>query len=374
MAAVILKNLEKVYPGNVRAVKGIDLQIENGEFMILVGPSGCAKSTTLRMIAGLESITSGEVEIGDVVVNDVHPKDRRVAMVFQNYALYPHMTVYENMSFGLKIRKKSPQEIAERIKLAAERLEITELLQRKPKELSGGQKQRVAVGRAIVAKPEVFLFDEPLSNLDAKLRLSMRVRIAKLHQELRDEGRPATMVYVTHDQVEAMTMGDRVCVMSAGDIQQVDTPTNVYNSPVNKFVAGFIGTPSMNFFDGKLIKEDSKHYLQLKEIKIEVPEKQALRLKDQIGNALWLGIRPEYIKLDDCSATINKFQAEVSFIERLGAEDYIHIIVDGLNCVCKLAAEDTVKNGIKEGQVLSFFLDLCKSHFFDFKTEQNLTL
>ena len=258
MACVILKNVEKQYPNGFKAVHGINLEIKDGEFMVFVGPSGCAKSTTLRMIAGLEEITGGEIYIGDTLVNDVAPKDRGIAMVFQNYALYPHMTVYENMAFGLKLRKISKQEIDKRVKEAAEKLEITELLNRKPKEMSGGQRQRVALGRALVRHPKVFLFDEPLSNLDAKLRVSMRVRITQLHKELK-----TTMIYVTHDQVEAMTMGERITVLNYGKIMQVDTPLNLYHRPANKFVAGFIGSPTMNLIEADLIEEDSKIYVKI---------------------------------------------------------------------------------------------------------------
>ena len=253
MAEVRLKKVEKQYPNGFKAVHGIDLDIKDGEFMVFVGPSGCAKSTTLRMIAGLEDITGGEVYIGDRLVNDVPPKDRGISMVFQNYALYPHMTVYENMSFGLKLKKTPKNEIDRRVREAAEKLEITELLDRKPKEMSGGQRQRVALGRAIVRNPDVFLFDEPLSNLDAKLRVSMRLRITQLHKELK-----TTMIYVTHDQVEAMTMGDRITVMRSGRIMQVDTPLNLYHYPANKFVAGFIGSPTMNLIDGELKEENGK--------------------------------------------------------------------------------------------------------------------
>ena len=256
MSKVVLKGVEKQYPNGFKAVHGIDLDIKDGEFMVFVGPSGCAKSTTLRMIAGLEEITGGEVYIGDKLVNDVPPKDRGIAMVFQNYALYPHMTVYENMAFGLKLKKTPKEEIDKRVKEAAEKLEITELLDRKPKEMSGGQRQRVALGRAIVRKPEVFLFDEPLSNLDAKLRVSMRVRITQLHQELK-----TTMIYVTHDQVEAMTMGDRITVMKSGRIMQVDTPLNLYQYPANKFVAGFIGSPTMNLVEGTVIEKEGKIFV-----------------------------------------------------------------------------------------------------------------
>ncbi len=258
MAKVVLKGVEKVYPNGFKAVHGIDLEVHDGEFMVLVGPSGCAKSTTLRMVAGLEEITSGTISIGDKVVNDVPPKDRGIAMVFQNYALYPHMTVYDNMAFSLKIKKTAKEIIKQKVIEAAKILDIENLLDRKPKELSGGQRQRVAVGRAIVRDPEVFLFDEPLSNLDAKLRVHMRVQLSQLHNKLK-----ATMIYVTHDQVEAMTMGDRICVLNSGRIMQVDTPLNLYNYPANKFVAGFIGSPAMNLIEGELLKENNNIYVKI---------------------------------------------------------------------------------------------------------------
>jgi multiple sugar transport system ATP-binding protein len=263
MATVSLRKVEKKYDNGFKAVHGIDLDIREGEFMVFVGPSGCAKSTTLRMIAGLESITGGEIRIGNRVVNDLPPKDRGIAMVFQNYALYPHKTVFDNMAFGLKMQKRPKDEIKRRVEEAAEKLEIKELLHRKPKEMSGGQRQRVAVGRAIVRKPEVFLFDEPLSNLDAKLRVSMRVKIAQLHQSLKEEGTPATMIYVTHDQTEALTLGDRICVLNQGKIMQVDTPTNLYNYPANKFVASFIGSPAMNLIDTVIREENGQLYIEI---------------------------------------------------------------------------------------------------------------
>ncbi len=265
MAAVQLKQVTKEYSNGFKAVHGIDLEITDGEFMVFVGPSGCAKSTTLRMIAGLEEISGGEVRIGNKLVNHLPPSERGIAMVFQNYALYPHMTVYENMAFGLKVAKLAKSEIDKRVREAAEKLEITDLLHKKPKEMSGGQRQRVAVGRAIVRKPDVFLFDEPLSNLDAKLRVSMRIRITQLHKELQDANQTATMIYVTHDQVEAMTMGDRICILNYGKIMQVDTPLNVYNFPKNKFVAGFIGSPGMNFMPVKVVKVDDGVQLNLME-------------------------------------------------------------------------------------------------------------
>ncbi|MEF1226269.1 ATP-binding cassette domain-containing protein, partial [Vibrio fortis] len=256
MAEVTLRGVEKTYPNGFKAVHGVDLNIQEGEFMVFVGPSGCAKSTTLRMIAGLEDISEGDVYIGDKRVNDLPPKDRGISMVFQNYALYPHMSVYDNMAFGLKQQKLPKHEIDERISEAARTLDIEHLLNNKPGEMSGGQRQRVALGRAMVRKPDVFLFDEPLSNLDAKLRVSTRVSIAQLHDNLKQEGQNATMIYVTHDQVEAMTLGDRICVLNQGEIMQVDTPMNLYHHPANKFVAGFIGSPAMNIIKARIDEID----------------------------------------------------------------------------------------------------------------------
>ncbi|MFY8948662.1 ABC transporter ATP-binding protein, partial [Klebsiella pneumoniae] len=263
MAEVIFNKLEKVYSNGFKAVHGIDLKIADGEFMVIVGPSGCAKSTTLRMLAGLETISGGEVRIGDKIVNNLAPKSRGIAMVFQNYALYPHMTVRENLAFGLKLSKLPKAQIDRQVEEAAKILELEELLDRLPRQLSGGQAQRVAVGRAIVKKPDVFLFDEPLSNLDAKLRASMRIRISDLHKQLKKSGKPATTVYVTHDQTEAMTMGDRICVMKLGHIMQVDTPDNLYHQPKNMFVAGFIGAPEMNIRPSQLVEHGGRLYLTL---------------------------------------------------------------------------------------------------------------
>ena len=320
MSKVVLKGVEKQYPNGFKAVHGIDLDIKDGEFMVFVGPSGCAKSTTLRMIAGLEEITGGEVYIGDKLVNDVPPKDRGIAMVFQNYALYPHMTVYENMAFGLKLKKTPKEEIDKRVKEAAEKLEITELLDRKPKEMSGGQRQRVALGRAIVRKPEVFLFDEPLSNLDAKLRVSMRVRITQLHQELK-----TTMIYVTHDQVEAMTMGDRITVMKSGRIMQVDTPLNLYHYPANKFVAGFIGSPTMNLVEGTVIEKEGKIFVDINGAEIEILGEKAEKVKSHAGKKVTFGIRPESISIADSEDNISKV-GEVSVVEQMGNEEYLSLI------------------------------------------------
>jgi len=315
MASVELKNVTKVYDKNVTAVKNANLSIHDTEFLVLVGPSGCGKSTLLRMIAGLEDITDGTIEISDKLVNDVPPKDRNIAMVFQNYALYPHMTVRENMAFGLKLRKFPKKEINERVQTAAEILNIKDLLDRKPKALSGGQRQRVAVGRAIVRQPDVFLFDEPLSNLDAKLRVQMRIEITKLHQKL-----SATMIYVTHDQVEAMTMGDRIVVMNDGVIQQVDTPLNLYNNPQNIFVAGFIGSPAMNFCEGEIIEDK---ILQFKTESFAIPIKTALR--QQLGNfkntKIIMGARPEhfYVAIEPVENKTS-IQAKVEVLEPMGNE------------------------------------------------------
>lgn len=379
MAEVILKNVKKVYPNGFQAVHGIDLHINDGEFMVFVGPSGCAKSTTLRMIAGLESITSGEIIIGNKIVNNLSPKDRGIAMVFQNYALYPHMTAYENMAFGLKMAKIPKDEIDKRVKEAAEKLEITDLLDRKPKEMSGGQKQRVAVGRAIVRKPSVFLFDEPLSNLDAKLRVSMRVRITKLHKELQQEGQTATMIYVTHDQVEAMTMGDRICVLNYGEIMQVDTPLNLYNSPINKFVAGFIGSPAMNIIEAELVVIDGKICVKLSpENIVLLPPSKSEKVKDKIGEKIWFGIRPENIgiltadELNKESSTKCVIDGKVNIVEQMGNEEYIHFCLGENQYIARISVEKT--EIMKFGVTAKFTLDMEKSYIFDFETEKNITL
>ena len=290
MAQVSLRHVSKSYSGNVKAVSDVTLGIENKEFVVFVGPSGCGKSTTLRMIAGLEEISEGEIYIGDKMVNDVPAKDRDIAMVFQNYALYPHMTVYENMAFGLRLRKYSKAEIDQRVKEAAQMLGIARYLNRRPKELSGGERQRVAVGRAIVRKPLVFLFDEPLSNLDAKMRVQMRTEINKLHTRLQ-----STMIYVTHDQVEAMTMGNRIVVMKDGIVHQVADPISLYDKPVNKFVAGFIGSPPMNFLNGKVIKDDGKLYFDEGTFKVKIVDDMMGRIGPYQGKEVVFGIRPEDI-------------------------------------------------------------------------------
>ena len=322
MASISLQHIYKIYPGDVTAVKDFNLEIADKEFIILVGPSGCGKSTTLRMIAGLEEISKGELYIGDRLVNDVPPKDRDIAMVFQNYALYPHMTVYKNMAFGLELRKTPKDEIDKRVREAAKVLDIDHLLDRKPKALSGGQRQRVALGRAMVRNPAVFLLDEPLSNLDAKLRTSMRTEIIKLHQKL-----ATTFIYVTHDQTEAMTMGDRIVVMKDGIVQQVDTPQNLYDFPCNMFVAGFIGSPQMNLLDATLHKDGDAYYLDLSGDKVILPKEKTAdgSLDAYVGKPVKAGVRPEDIKDDaefvekhaDCKLTTT---VEVS--ELMGSEIY----------------------------------------------------
>jgi multiple sugar transport system ATP-binding protein len=336
MARVVLKNVGKKY-GDVVAVKDVDVVCEDKEFLILVGPSGCGKTTTLRMVAGLEEITSGEIFIDDKFVNDVPPKDRDIAMVFQNYALYPHMTVYENMAFGLKLRKYPKSEIKQRVDEAAEILSIEHLLQRKPKQLSGGERQRVAVGRAIVRKPKVFLFDEPLSNLDAKLRVQMRAELSKLHTRLQ-----ATMMYVTHDQVEAMTMGEKIVVMKNAIIQQVSDPKSLYDKPVNKFVAGFIGSPSMNFIEGILEEKKGGLYFNEENFEVKLPDDMIEKLKGKVGEEIVMGIRPEdiYDKVYAPNASAdNTLTATVEVVENLGAESLLYLTTGKTPFIAKMDSD-----------------------------------
>ena len=376
MAKVVLKKVEKQYPNGFKAVHGIDLEIKDGEFMVFVGPSGCAKSTTLRMVAGLEEITGGEIWIGDKLVNDLPPKDRGIAMVFQNYALYPHMTVYDNMAFGLKMAKTPKDEIDRRVREAAEKLEITQLLDRKPKEMSGGQRQRVAVGRAIVRKPDVFLFDEPLSNLDAKLRVSMRVKITQLHKQLKAEGQTATMIYVTHDQVEAMTMGDRICVLNYGKIMQVDTPLNLYHKPANKFVAGFIGSPAMNFVDGVIEENEGGIIFIFGNGKhVVLPKDMGEKVKNYIGKKVILGIRPENIgnKVTHPEGEkVNFLKGQVSVVEHMGNEEFIYFTIDGCEFTSRIEARKT--DNVKYGEEGEFYFNIKRAHIFDAETEENITL
>ena len=374
MAEVVLKKVEKQYPNGFKAVHGIDLNIKDGEFMVFVGPSGCAKSTTLRMVAGLEEITGGEIYIGEKLVNDLPPKDRGIAMVFQNYALYPHMTVYDNMAFGLKMAKVPKNEIDKRVKEAAEKLEITDLLDRKPKEMSGGQRQRVAVGRAIVRKPEVFLFDEPLSNLDAKLRVSMRVRITQLHKQLKEEGQNATMIYVTHDQVEAMTMGDRICVLNYGKIMQVDTPLNLYNTPANKFVAGFIGSPAMNIVKASLISKENKLFVKLANgDELELPKEKAEKVKGHVGKDVWFGIRPENVgNKNTAKSGDSSLIGKVNIVEQMGNEEFIYFFIGDAQYTARIPAEKST--GANFNQQEHFYFEMDKCHLFDIETEKNITI
>ena len=361
MAEVELKNVFKIYSGNLKAVDNVNLKINDREFVVLVGPSGCGKSTTLRMIAGLEEISKGEIYIDDKLVNDVEPKDRDIAMVFQNYALYPHMTVFENMAFGLKIRKMSKEEIVKRVEETSKILGLENLLQRKPKQLSGGQRQRVALGRAIVRKPKVFLFDEPLSNLDAKLRVQMRTEISKLHKKLN-----ATIIYVTHDQVEAMTMGDRIVVMKDGKINQIDKPIELYNNPVNKFVASFIGSPAMNFINGTLIKDDGfKFVSNKKDLIISIPTITAQRLNNYIGKEVVAGIRPEHFKTNNQIDKIkNDLNVKIEVAEPMGSETFIYFNIDDLQFTAKLQADIIIKHDDQ----LGLLIDAMKINFFDFET------
>lgn len=363
MAKVMLKNVSKVFPGNINAVDDITLEIKDKEFVVLVGPSGCGKSTTLRMVAGLEEITKGEIYIDDKFVNNVAPKDRDIAMVFQNYALYPHMTVRKNMGFGLKLRKFPKVEINKRVNEAAEILGITNLLDRKPKALSGGQRQRVAVGRAIVRKPKVFLFDEPLSNLDAKLRVQMRTEISKLHSRLQ-----STMIYVTHDQVEAMTMGDRIVVLKDGVVQQIDDPITLYDYPKNKFVAGFIGSPPMNFMDGIIKKERDDLYFDEGNIKVKIPVKIKAKIDKWIDKEVTFGIRPEEICDISYGQNIEhgeRVTATVEVIEPMGSEIYLYLTTGRSPFIARV--EPHVKAEIDENKEL--IIDMSKCHFFDKSTE-----
>jgi len=372
MAGVQLRKVEKIYPNGFKAVHGIDLDIKDGEFMVFVGPSGCAKSTTLRMIAGLEEISGGTISIGDKVVNELPPKDRGIAMVFQNYALYPHMTVYDNMAFGLKLSKQySKEEIDARVKDAAEKLEITDLLDRKPKEMSGGQRQRVAVGRAIVRKPDVFLFDEPLSNLDAKLRVSMRVRITQLHKELKDEGMSSTMIYVTHDQVEAMTMGDRICVLEYGVIKQVDTPINLYNRPANKFVAGFIGSPSMNIAEATIVEQNGLA-VDFNGNILHLPKEKAEKVKSYVGKKVWFGIRPENVGSYEVHPNEEHVDGKISVVEMMGNEEFVYFDVKGTQLSARF--DSSKVNKTANGVDYKFWFDMEKCHIFDLETEENISL
>ena len=369
MASLSLQHINKTYPNGFQAVKDFNLEIEDKEFIIFVGPSGCGKSTTLRMIAGLEEISGGTLKIGDKVMNDVEPKDRDIAMVFQNYALYPHMTVYDNMAFGLKLRKVPKDQIDKMVKEAAKILDLEKLLDRKPKALSGGQRQRVAMGRAIVRDPKVFLMDEPLSNLDAKLRVQMRTEISKLHERL-----GATIIYVTHDQTEAMTLGTRIVVMNAGIVQQVDTPQTLYDYPCNQFVAGFIGSPQMNFIDAQCVVEGAKAFLKFDKYQVELPEAKAKKLIDggYAGKNVVFGIRPEDIY--DSAEHLNKFatckiDSDVTGYELLGAEVLLYFTVAGANMSARVDSDTPARYG----DHIELAFDPNKIHVFDKETELTIT-
>ena len=369
MASLSLKNVCKVYPNGFVAVKDFNLEIADQEFIIFVGPSGCGKSTTLRMIAGLEEISSGELWIGDKLVNDVEPKDRDIAMVFQNYALYPHMSVYDNMAFGLKLRKVPKDEIDKSVHEAAKILDIEHLLDRKPKALSGGQRQRVAMGRAIVRSPKVFLMDEPLSNLDAKLRVQMRVEISKLHKRLQ-----TTIIYVTHDQTEALTLGTRIVVMKDGVMQQVATPIDLYTKPCNMFVAGFIGSPQMNFIDCKVVKDGDDVKLEFGSHSIKLPEGKAEKIVEggYIGKDVVLGIRPEDIKDEEifvADGGDNVLDATVKVYEMLGAEVFLYFTVEGHDITVRVNPRTTAR----PGDTIKIALDTSKIHVFDKETEVTIT-
>ena len=376
MASLSLRGIYKKYPGGVVAVTDVNVEIKDKEFIILVGPSGCGKSTTLRMIAGLEEISEGELYIGDRLVNDIAPKDRDIAMVFQNYALYPHMTVFENMAFGLKLRKVPKDEIARKVEEAARILDLTHLLERKPKAMSGGQRQRVALGRAIVRSPQVFLLDEPLSNLDAKLRAQMRTEIAKLHQKL-----GTTFIYVTHDQTEAMTMGDRIVVMKDGYVQQIDTPQNLYLNPVNKFVASFLGSPQMNMIDSVLRQDptnglyyvefgsaDSKSSRGVKYTIVVPPEKATPQLASYVNKEVIMGIRPESIHDEPMylqNATTGVVDCTVEITEMMGAETYLYLNCEGIPLTSRVAPTSTAR----AQDTIKVVMDPYKIHLFDKETE-----
>ncbi len=368
MASIRLVNVNKTFPGNITVIPGLDLEIKDKEFVILVGPSGCGKSTTLRMIAGLESVSSGELYIGDKLVNDTAPKDRDIAMVFQSYALYPHMSVYNNLAFGLKLRGVKKDDIDKKVRQAARMLDIEKYLDRKPRALSGGQRQRVALGRAMVRSPQVFLLDEPLSNLDAKLRGEMRTSISRLHKSL-----GVTFVYVTHDQVEAMTMADRIVVMKDGVIQQYDTPKNLYHDPVNTFVAGFIGSPRMNLFRAQVEKSKNKIILRVDKYSFEAPITFSKLLEKYVGQEVSIGIRPEDIHAEEFYFGLEntlRIEAKIDMAEMMGAEFYAHFELGASKIISRIPS----RMSVSENDTVPLAIDLNKIHIFDIETGKTIKI
>ena len=365
-----IKNLTKTFitkVGKVTAVKDVNLTIEPGEFVCLLGPSGCGKTTTLRMIAGFEIPTEGEILIGEKDVAHLTPDKRDISMVFQNYALFPHMNVYDNIAYGLRIKKKSPEEIKQRVARILELMKMEEFAQRVPSQMSGGQQQRVSLARALIMNSGVLLFDEPLSNLDAKLRVSMRVRITQLHHELK-----TTMIYVTHDQVEAMTMGDRITVLNAGKIMQVDSPLNLYHAPKNKFVAGFIGSPTMNIVDATLVEKDGKIYADIDGMELEIVGEKANKVRSHVGKKVAFGIRPESVEVVDNESSTAK-PGEVLVVEQMGNEEFIYFTINGKQMTCRINVEGVADTTSRRGrQIFSF--DTSRCHIFDAETEENISL
>ena len=365
MASVTYRHVTKRF-GDFAAVNDLDIDIQDKEFLVFVGPSGCGKTTSLRLLAGLEDVSEGELYIGDRKVNEVAPKDRNIAMVFQSYALYPHLNVYDNVGFGLRLRKADPAEIDKRVRAVADQLDIGKLLRRKPAQLSGGQRQRVALGRAIVRNPDVFLMDEPLSNLDAKLRVQTRAELVRLHHRLSN-----TIIYVTHDQVEAMTMGSRIAVMNAGQLQQVDTPHNIYNLPNNKFVARFVGNPSMNFFDARLSGSDEEVFVEGSGFRLQVPANRTAGLQQNLGREVTLGIRPEDIYLSDRlpkDITGELVQARVDVVELVGNEILLYLILGKASCIARVDP----RSDVHTGQSVQLLLNMENIHLFDKESEQAL--
>lgn len=375
MAGLKLQAVTKSWDGKTQVIQPLTLDVADGEFIVMVGPSGCGKSTLLRMVAGLERVTSGDIWIDRQRVTEMEPKDRGIAMVFQNYALYPHMTVRENLAFGLKLSKLPKDQIESQVNEAAKILELEELLDRLPRQLSGGQAQRVAVGRAIVKKPDVFLFDEPLSNLDAKLRASMRIRISDLHKQLKKSGKPATTVYVTHDQTEAMTMGDRICVMKLGHIMQVDTPDNLYHKPKNMFVAGFIGAPEMNIRKSVLVEKAGQLHIAIGDESMPLNAEKQEKVAAYAGQEIFFGVRPEFVSLSDEPFPNGGCSGEMVRVENMGHEFFVYLKVADYELTARIPS-DEAKPMIDKGlhRKVYFTFDMNKCHIFDAKTEQNLSL